>query len=63
MKTLLIKTTILPSGERITWEDGMPVHKTREVHSDQFNQWHFYIQNEIIKMRKWTKIIRKISIT
>jgi hypothetical protein len=61
MKTLLIKSTTLPSGERITWKDGMPVHKTRELHSDQFNQWHFYIQNEIIKMRMWTKIIRKIS--
>jgi len=41
----------------------MPVHRTRELHSDQFNQWHFYIQNEIIKMRMWGKIIRKISIT
>jgi hypothetical protein len=63
MKTLLIKTTTLPSGERITWKDGMPVHKTRELHSDQFNQWHEYIQKEILKMRMWTKIIRKISIT
>ena len=61
MKTLLIKTTTLPSGERITWKDGMPVHKKREIHSDQFNQWHFYIHNEIIKMRMWGKIIRKIS--
>ena len=61
MKTLLVKKTILPSGESITWENGMPKHYTRELHSDQFNQWHDYIHNQILKMRMWTKIINRIK--
>lgn len=61
MKTLLIKSTILPSGESITWKHGMPKHYSRELHSNQFNQWHEYIQKEILKMRMWTKIINRIK--
>jgi len=59
MKTLLIKSTILPTGERITWDNGMPVNYSREFHADQYNAWQTYIDDQIMKIRRWNKLLKK----
>lgn len=63
MKTLSIQTTVLPKGERITWVNGMPVHKEREIHTNQFNAWSQHIHNELLKFRMWNKIVDRIKLT
>ena len=59
MKTLLVKSTILPNGERITWDHGMPVHYSREFQSEQYNAWQSYIDDQIMMIRRWTKLLKK----
>jgi hypothetical protein len=59
MKTLLVKSTILPTGERITWDNGMPVHYSREMIPEQYNAWQSYIDDQIMKIRRWTKLLKK----
>ena len=59
MKTLLVKSTILPNGERITWDNGMPVHYSREMIPEQYNAWQLYIDDQIMKIRRWTKLLKK----
>jgi hypothetical protein len=59
MKTLLVKSTILPTGERITWEQGMPVNYSREMIPEQYNDWQSYIDDQIMKIRRWTKLLKK----
>ena len=59
MKTLLVKSTILPTGERITWEQGMPVNYSREMIPEQYNAWQSYIDDQIMKIRRWTKLLKK----
>jgi hypothetical protein len=59
MKTLLVKSTILPNGERITWEQGMPVNYSREMIPEQYNAWQLYIDDQIMKIRRWTKLLKK----
>jgi hypothetical protein len=59
MKTLLVKSTILPNGERITWEQGMPVNYSREFQPEQYNAWQSYIDDQIMKIRRWTKLLKK----
>ena len=64
MKVLSIQTTILPNGDKpIQWNGKMPVHFTRELHTNQFNQWNEHIHNELLKLRMWNKIISKIKLT
>jgi hypothetical protein len=59
MKTLLVKSTILPTGERIRWEQGMPVNYSREMIPEQYNAWQSYIDDQIMKIRRWTKLLKK----
>ena len=59
MKTLLVKSTILPTGERITWQQGMPVNYSREMIPEQYNAWQSYIDDQIMKIRRWTKLLKK----
>ena len=59
MKTLLVKSTILPNGERITWDNGMPAHYSREFQPEQYNAWQLYINDQIMKIRRWTKLLKK----
>ena len=59
MKTLLVKSTILPTGERIAWEQGMPVNYSREMIPEQYNAWQSYIDDQIMKIRRWTKLLKK----
>lgn len=62
MKTLSIKTTVLPKGERITWVNGMPYQK-QAINTNQFNAWSQHIHNELLKSRMWNKIIDRIKLT
>ena len=59
MKTLLVKSTILPNGERITWDNGMPVNYSREFQPEQYNAWQSYIDDQIMKIRRWNKLLKK----
>ena len=59
MKTLLVKSTILPNGERITWDHGMPVNYSREFQSEQYNAWQSYIDYQIMMIRRCTKLLKK----
>ena len=59
MRTLLVKSTILPTGERITYDQGMPVNYSREFQPEQYNAWHSYIDDQIMKIRRWTKLLKK----
>ena len=65
MKTLSIKHTQYPNEDKPTiWENNaMPVHKFREMHTNQFNQWSEHIHNQLIKSRMWNKIVDKIKLT
>ena len=56
MKTLSIQTTVLPTGERIQWQSGMPAHYYRELHTNQFNYWHQYIRAQVNKIKGINKI-------
>jgi len=47
MKTLSVKTTILPEGQRITWANGMPKSYTRPIETKAFNRWAEYIHKKI----------------
>lgn len=62
MKTLAVQSTILPNEDKpIQWNGKMPVHFVRELHTNQFNQWHKHIHNELLKCRMWNKIINRIK--
>ena len=52
MKTLSVKTTIMPEGNRITWANGMPKSYTRKIETKAFNKWAEYIHNQV---RMWAK--------
>lgn len=51
MKILAIKTTYLPTGERINWQNGMPKHKTYQFDSRLFNSWAMYIHKLNLKIK------------
>lgn len=51
MKTLSIKTTYLPTGERVNWQNGMPQHKTYQFESKDFNRWAMYIHRLNLKLK------------
>jgi len=57
MKTLSIKTTIYPTGERIIWEGSiMPQHKYYAMDDTLFNRWTAYIYNQVNKIKGINKI-------
>lgn len=52
MKTLSVKSTVLPEGKRIDWVNGMPEQKI-VIDSKKFNKWAEYIHKQILKDRMW----------
>jgi hypothetical protein len=61
MKILSVKTTQLPTGERIQWVSGMPQHPYKAMDSELFNRWGLHIHNELLKTRGWNKVINRIK--
>ena len=53
MRVLSVKSTVLPTGERLEWVNGMPQHKTFAMDSQLFNRWANYIHNQNIKLKGW----------
>ena len=60
-KILSVKTTLLPTGERIVWDNGMPQHPYREVNTMMFVKWSLYIRNEVHKYMGLSKIVNRIK--
>jgi hypothetical protein len=62
MKTLSIQKTIYPDGVVRIWQGNiMPVHKYRELHTNQFNNWCQHIHDQSLKLKMWNKIINRIK--
>jgi hypothetical protein len=53
MKILAVQTTVLPTGERLEWLNGMPQHRIYFLDSQLFNRWANYIHNQNIKLKGW----------
>jgi hypothetical protein len=53
MRVLSVKSTVLPTGERLEWQNGMPQHRTYAMDSQLFNRWANYIHNQNIKLKGW----------
>jgi hypothetical protein len=53
MKVLSVKSTVLPTGERLEWQNGMPQHRTYAMDSQLFNRWANYIHNQNTKAKGW----------
>jgi hypothetical protein len=53
MKVLAVKSTVLPTGERLEWVNGMPKHPTFYLDSQLFNRWANYIHNQNVKLKGW----------
>jgi len=53
MKILSVKSTVLPTGERLEWLNGMPQHKTFALDSQLFNRWANYIHSQNVKAKGW----------
>jgi hypothetical protein len=47
MRILSVKTTQLPTGERIQWVSGMPKHSYRVMDSAMYNMWASYVHNQV----------------
>jgi hypothetical protein len=60
-KILSVKTTLLPTGERIVLDNGMPQHPYREVNTMIFVRWSLYIRNEVNKIMGLSKIVNRIK--
>lgn len=56
MKTISIKTTALPTGDRIIWENGMPQHKYFAMDGQLYNRWTAYVHNQVAKVNGFNKI-------
>lgn len=52
-RILSVQTTMLPTGERIQWVNGMPQHPYYAMDSQLFNRWAQYIHKQIDKNRGW----------
>jgi hypothetical protein len=53
MKILSVKSTVLPTGERLEWVNGMPQHHTYAMDSQLFNRWANYIHSQNVKLKGW----------
>ena len=53
MRVLSVKSTVLPTGERLEWQNGMPQHRTYAMDSQLFNRWANYIHNQNTKAKGW----------
>jgi hypothetical protein len=53
MKILAVQSTVLPTGERLEWLNGMPQHRIYFLDSQLFNRWANYIHNQNIKLKGW----------
>jgi hypothetical protein len=47
MRILAVKTTVMPDGHRIEWQNGMPQHKYLAMDSQLYNRWVKYIQSQL----------------
>jgi hypothetical protein len=56
MKILSVKTTQLPTGERIQWVSGMPKHPYKAMDSELFNRWALYVHNQVTKFKGFNKV-------
>lgn len=56
MKILSVKTTQLPTGERIQWVNGMPKHPYKAMDDELFNRWATYIYNQVNKIKGFNKV-------
>ena len=62
MRNLSVQSTILPTGERLSWENNtMPQHPYKAMDSQLFNRWSLYIHNELLKTKGWNKVINRIK--
>jgi hypothetical protein len=53
MRVLSVQTTVLPTGERLEWLNGMPQHRIYFLDSQLFNRWANYIHSQNIKLKGW----------
>jgi hypothetical protein len=53
MKLLAVTKTVLPTGEEIYWNRGMPSHKYYAMDSQLFNRWAKYIHDQNSKAKGW----------
>jgi hypothetical protein len=53
MRVLSVQSTVLPTGERLEWQNGMPQHPIYFLDSQLFNRWANYIHNQNVKLKGW----------
>jgi hypothetical protein len=53
MRVLSVQSTVLPTGERLQWKNGMPQHRTFALDSQLFNRWANYIHSQNVKLKGW----------
>jgi hypothetical protein len=56
MKILSVKTSVMPDGYRIEWQNGMPQHKEFTMDSELFNRWAEYIHAQVNKTKGINKV-------
>jgi hypothetical protein len=54
MRVLSVQSTVLPTGERLQWQNGMPQHPTYAMDSQLFNRWANYIHQQNTKYKGWS---------
>jgi hypothetical protein len=59
MKTLLIKNTVLPTGENIIWGGEMPEHKVYAKDDQLLQAWKLHIAKELFLVETYNKIVDK----
>jgi len=59
MKTLLIKNTVLPTGENIVWGGEMPKHSVYAKDDQLLQAWKLHIAKELLIVETYNKIVYK----